>query len=574
MVYEVVRSRKGRRDRPRSGLVAVLLALAVTVAPARGQIDRATEVGVDSIFAEWDRADSPGAAVGVVREGRLVFTRGYGSAQLEYGIPIEPMTPFHVASEAKQFTAVAILLLAERGVLALDDDIRRWLAEVPDFGEPITIRHLLNHSSGLRDQWQALALAGRYSDDAITTGDVLRMVERQRNLNFEPGTTELYCNTGFTLLAEIVARASGRSFRRYAREEIFAPLGMTATHFHDDLRELVPHRAYSYGVDRESGLFERQRLDYAVPGATSLFTTVEDMARWLAELEAPSLGDTSLYDPLYARDTLNGGGEVMWGYGMNVGEHRGHVRMGHGGGDAGFRAWSVRFPEHDLGVVVLANLASINPGPFGDALALRVADLFLSPPREEPSDEREERRDPEPDLDAFVGSYEAEDGRILNVTNEFGVLRAWDPRRGRKTSLESAGQAIFTASVDSITRIAFEIEDGRAARIRVERGVGSWSGERVDPVPPEGVESYAGSYYSEELETTWTLEVMEDALVARHLMHDDLPLTPVVRDLFDAGAWFLGEARFLRDRAGNVEGLLVNAGRIRNVRFTRLERDR
>ncbi len=549
-------------------IAVALLALVCLAVPSTAQVDPAVEARIDSIFAEWDRPHSPGAAVGVVRDGRLVFARGYGSAQIEHGIPIRPDTPFHVASESKQFTAVAILMLARRGTLSLDDEVGEWIAEMPDFPWPVTIRHLLNHTSGLRDQWQALALAGRYEDDAITTDDVLRMVERQRELNFRPGFMELYSNTGYTLLAEVVARASGLTFREFTRREIFDPLGMSDTHFHDDLREPVPGRAYSYGTNAGTGAVERRILNYAVPGATGLFTTVEDMGKWLAELAEPALGDSSLYAPLYARDTLNDGAEVLWGYGMNVGEHRGRARHGHGGGDAGFRAWSVRFPDEDLAVIVLANTSAINPGPFGDALVLRVADLFLPPP---PAVERPAPPGPpEPDLDPFVGSYRFADGRILNVTDEFGVLKLWDPGERTKTALEPVGPGVFAAVGDPGERVEFEREGERVERLRLGGPAGLRVGERVEPVPPEGPAEYAGAYRSPELETTWTLVVEDGALVARHLMHEDVPLTPVVRDLFAGSAWFMREVRFSRDAAGEVDGLWVSAGRIKNVRFDRM----
>lgn len=554
------------------GRALPLAVLTSTLLPveSRSQVDPHVEQRIDTIFSVWDRDDSPGAAVAIVRAGRLVFAKGYGSAQLEYRVPITPQTPFHVASEAKQFTATAVLLLTEREILELDDDVRRWVPEMPDFGFPITIRHLLNHTSGLRDQWQALALAGRYGDDAITTDDVLRMVTRQRALNFAPGAMELYSNTGYTLLAEVVERASGQSFREFTHQEIFEPLGMTHTHFHDDLEEPIAGRAYSYGHMARSERFERRILNYAVPGSTSLFTTVEDMARWLANFDDPVVGGPEIMERLHTRDTLNDGDEVLWGYGLNIGEHRGLIRVGHGGGDAGFRAWSVRFPDHDLGIVVLANSSSINPGPFGDALALAVADLFLPAAvvLDEPAASAPEGLAVEED--DYVGSYAGHDGRVVNVTNEYGVLKAWEPQAAEKVALEPVTATEFRAIADSIGRVEFAIEAGRPARLRIEGPGGTWEGRRVDPVTSEGLEAFVGRYYSDELETTWTLALVSGGLVARHLMHDDIPLTPVVRDLFEGDAWFLQDVRILRGKRGEVSGLRVSAGRIKNVEFRRI----
>lgn len=565
-----------RRTLDAVACLTLLLTFAV-VEPSAGRAQVPPEVRerIDSLFAPWEVHGSPGAAVGVVRGGRLIFANGYGDAQIEFGVPITAATPFHAASEAKQFTATAVLILAERGLVSVDDDIRRHLPEMPDFGPPVTIRHLLNHSSGLRDQWQILALAGRRGWDLITTGHVLRMVQRQRALNFLPGHAELYCNTGYTLLAEIVARVSGKSFREFTREEIFEPLGMRNTEFLDDAVEPIPGRAYSYAVNVENGGFDRRILNYAVPGATSLWTTVEDLAKWLANLEEPVVGTADLYARLHAPDTLVDGSEVVWGYGMTAGEYRGFTRYGHGGGDAGFRAYSVRFPGVDLAVVVLANLSAINPGPFGDdALALQVADLFLPADTSAAHTERAPSPDQPAPVDAmrYVGTYEDAAGRAINIVNEFGTLQLWDLASGEATSLRMVSGTNFQAAGDSIDRVSFEVQDGRVRRLIVSgRENATWVGERVGPVPPEGLTVFAGRYYSDELETTWTLSVEDEALTARHLMNDDIVLTPVVRDLFDGDAWFLGEVRFLRDSERRVTGMLVSAGRIKDVRFRRLD---
>lgn len=548
-------------------LLLAAAALALLADAAHPQIDPATEAAVDAIFLDHDRPGSPGAAVGVVRGGCLVFARGYGSAQIEYGVPITPRTPFHVASEAKQFTAFCVLLLAKRGVLTLEDDVRRWLPEVPDFGATIRIRHLLDHASGLRDQWQALALAGRYGADVVTTAHVLRWVSRQARLNFAPGTKELYCNTGYTLLAEIVARASGRSFADFARDEIFRPLGMTDTRFQEDPRRPIPGRAESY-APAPDGAFERRPLEYGVPGPTSLLTTVEDMAKWLANFEDPLVGDPELLACLETRDELDAGGEVLWGKGLHVDEYRGTLRVGHGGADAGFRAYSARFPEHGLGVVVLANLSSIEPGPFGDALAMKVADLFLPTPVD--AVRAPDEVGAEVEIVQYVGSYALEDGHIVDLTDDYGRLTLREHGGERSLALEPVSAGEFRVRSDSIERVLFAGPGGRIDRLRLEGSSAVTDGSRIDAVPPEGLESFAGCYYSDELETSWRLAVAEGGLVARHSMHADVPLRPVVRDLFEGGAWFLGRVRILRAADGSVTGMTVSAGRIYDVGFRRI----
>ncbi|HEV2132611.1 MAG TPA: serine hydrolase domain-containing protein, partial [Longimicrobiaceae bacterium] len=328
---------------------------------------------VDALFRQWDRPGSPGAAVAVIRDGEIVYSRGYGMANLEYDVPITPTTIFHIASVSKHFTAFAIALLAEEGKLSLDDDIRTHLPEVPDFGRTLTIRHLIHHTSGLRDQWELLAMAGWRLDDVITREHILKMVSHQRALNFDPGEEYLYSNTGYTLMALLVERVSGQSFREFTEERIFRPLGMTSTHFHDDHEMIVPGRAYSY-APRPGGGFRNSPLNYANVGATSLFTTVEDLAKWDRNFYEPQVGSEALFAQMESRGVLNDGRQIEYAFALSIGEHHGLRTVGHSGADAGYRSYYVRFPEQRLSVVVLSNLSSFNP----TRVALRVADIYLA----------------------------------------------------------------------------------------------------------------------------------------------------------------------------------------------------
>ncbi len=201
---------------------------------------------VDDLFEQWNKPNSAGVAVSIVRDGKVIYQKGFGTAVLENNVPITPKTIFQSASVSKQFTAFAVLHLANQGKLKLEDDVRKYLSEVPNFGKTITIRHLLNHTSGLRNQAELAAVAGVRLDDVLTQGQVLKIVQRQKELNFTPGEEIVYCNTGYTLLAEIVARVSGKPFRQFTEENIFKPLEMSNTHFHDDYVMVVPNRASSY----------------------------------------------------------------------------------------------------------------------------------------------------------------------------------------------------------------------------------------------------------------------------------------------------------------------------------------
>jgi CubicO group peptidase (beta-lactamase class C family) len=333
------------------------------------------ELVVDSIFADVNLPTAPGCAVSVMRDGSPIYERGYGMANLEYGIPITPNSVFHVASVSKHFTAMAVELLVNEGRVSWDDDIRKYVPEVPDFGTPITLRHLVHHVSGIRDQWNLLAMAGwRWEADVVTQSDVLDITSRQTALNFAPGERYLYSNTGFTLLAVVVERVSGQTIRAFTRDRIFSPLGMQATHFHDDHEMIVRNRAWAYAPDT-SGLFGLKNSipDFDVVGATSLFTTVHDLAAWDRNFQDGRVGGRAAIDRLHERFVLNSGDTIDYAHGLSIGEFRGVRMVSHGGADAGYRSHFVRFPDQRLSVAVLCNFPAANPS----GRAMRVAAAYL-----------------------------------------------------------------------------------------------------------------------------------------------------------------------------------------------------
>src|SRR5688572_3699053 len=348
------------------GAAVVLLSL------AQGPpVDR--QARVDEIFKEFTVPGSPGCTVAVYEDGRTVLSRAYGMANLDHDVPLTPSSIFHVASVSKQFTAAAILLVAQDGKLALDDDIRKHVPELPDFGKRITVRHLIHHTSGIRDQWSLLGLAGwRYSNDLITDDDVLWVLSRQKDLNFTPGEQHLYSNSGYTLLAVIASRTSGKSFREFTDDRIFKPLGMTNTHFRDDFAEIVKHQAYGY--TRQDGTFKLSVTNFDTAGATSLLTTAEDLAKWDANFQKPVVGGAALIAAMEERGRLNDGSDIDYASGIVHGTHRGLKTITHGGADAGYRSALNRYPDQRFGVSTLCNLAQTNP----TQLAQRVAEVYLA----------------------------------------------------------------------------------------------------------------------------------------------------------------------------------------------------
>ena len=329
-------------------------------APAKTQADLAVQV--DKLFEKWDRTVSPGCALAVMKDGRVVYKRGYGMADLDHDVTITPATVFHVASISKQFTAAAILLLEQDGKLSVDDDVRKYIPELPDFGERITLRHLIHHTSGLRDQWDLLGLAGwRYSLDLITDDDVLAVMARQKDLNFKPGERHLYCNTGYTLLAQVVKRVSGQSFRAFTTARIFEPLGMKSTHFRDDHAEIVKGIGLRLCAGREHLQAQRDELrhrrrdepadDRRGPGPLG-----RELLRSARRRKSAPREDAR------ARQAEQRRRSSITRSASRSASTRAWTSWTTRGSDAGYRSDLLRFPAQHFSVAVLCNL-SINPVP-------------------------------------------------------------------------------------------------------------------------------------------------------------------------------------------------------------------
>jgi CubicO group peptidase (beta-lactamase class C family) len=331
-----------------------------------------TTAKVDKLFAPWDKATTPGLALAVIRDGKIVYERGYGMAKLEDGIVNTPDKVFDIGSVSKQFTATCVAMLIREGKVGLDDDIRKYLPEMPDYGTPVTVRHLLHHTSGLRDYNALLSLAGfRPESDSPTVEEAYEVICRQKKLNYTPGEEYSYTNTGFFLLSQIVERVSGKSLNTFAQERIFKPLGMTKTLFQDDHTQIIKDRATGY--ERGKNGYAISMSNWDETGDGNVYTTVRDLYLWDQAFYTNALGE-DLMDMLHMQGVLNSGKKIDYAFGLVVREYKGLKVVEHGGAWVGFRAAIVRFPEQKFSVVILANLDAINPS----GLAFRVADIYLA----------------------------------------------------------------------------------------------------------------------------------------------------------------------------------------------------
>jgi CubicO group peptidase (beta-lactamase class C family) len=558
--------------RPRRVWAIVLAILATTSAAASTTpSDDDARREIDSVFAQWDHWDSPGAAVVVVRDGEVFYQRGYGSAQLEYSVPITPQTVFHIASVSKQFTAMTIELLAQDGKLSWDDDVHRYLPELPDYGRPITLRQLANHTSGIRDQWELLLMAGWRFDDVITREHILRMVFRQRELNFPPGSQCLYCNSVYTLLAEFASRVAGKPFREVAAERIFLPLGMSRTRVHDDLEEIVPGRAYSYSP-REGGGFRNSVLSYSNAGATSLFTTVEDLARWLRNFETGTVGGKAGLEHLATRGLLADGKTIDYALGISHGKYRGAAALSHGGSDAGFRTFLLWLPEHRTGVAVLANLSSFDAG----ASAQKVVDVLIGdrlgplPPalaQPAPTPPAQPAEVPAAVLDEYVGHYQLIIGALVTIARRDGGLVMSQPLEEGEFALTPASETELWSNGAQLT---FRREQGKPSPgFTVKVGGLNVPAKRIEPLPASSIGDLVGRYWSDALATGYELLLEGDQLIARHSRNRDVHLFALAPDQLVGDAWFFAKVAITRDSGGKVDGFRLSGDRARNIRFER-----
>jgi CubicO group peptidase (beta-lactamase class C family) len=328
------------------------------------------------VFERWDKDASPGCAIGVVKDGKLVYTDGFGMANLEYDEPITSKTVFRIASTSKQFTAACIVLLEEEGKLSLDDDIRKYLPELPEYKQTVTLRHMLNHTSGLPEYLTLLEESGDFDDQLDFFGDdrSIEVMAEGPGLTFPVGEKYEYCNSNFFLLSVVVKRVSGMTLAEYAEKNLFAPLGMKNTHFHDDVTAIVKNRATGYGR-RQNGEWFINETTLEIVGDGGLFTTIEDMFLWDQNFYRNRLGKggASLIDKMQTSGKRNNGKSVDYGLGLTVGTYRGLSRIGHGGSWVGFRTHYARFTDQNFSVIVFCNLAQMNPG----RLAGQVADIWI-----------------------------------------------------------------------------------------------------------------------------------------------------------------------------------------------------
>lgn len=539
-----------------------MLAAFGTPAGAQGAIsDDAFARGVDSIFAPFTVKGSPGCIVGVDRPDKEFFAKGYGLANLEYNIPLTANSISESGSVAKQFTAAALVLLQSEGKLSLDDDVKKYIPELPNFGSRITIRNLLTHTSGLRDQWALLGLMGRGPGQQVhTQATILDIVAHQRELNFPPGSAYLYSNTGYVLAATIVSRVSGMPFARFTVERLFKPLGMNDTQWRDDYRRIVPDRATAYS--REDGQWLQDMPFTMVHGNGGLLTTAADLRKWNRALTDGLLGRPEMTRTMETPPRLTTGRTITYALGLTVAPWTATVReVSHSGATAGYRTFLARYPEAKVSISVFCNVGNANPV----ALGRRVVDLVL--PRPATTAAQTARTDEATRL-RLAGTYRDpsnDDWTTIASSGDYLRLSGFV-----NDTLRQGANGGFAASTG--TQLTFDGTTPHAQRLTIITPDSVSHALELAVAPAREalkLRDYAGTYSSPELGHSIVVHLDGERLMARISPDDETALTAFYPDGFKLGATGY-TMRFVRDSSGRVSGFRAFVGRALNVRFDRV----
>jgi CubicO group peptidase (beta-lactamase class C family) len=542
--------------------VVSLSALAQKIAPPP---DAASEV--ENIFAPFNHTDTPGCAVGVSIDSATVLSAAYGMADLEHNISLSPDSVFEPGSVTKQFTAAAVLLLEQEGKLSLDDPVRKYIPELPDYGSTITVRHLLNHTSGLRDWGSVAAIGGWPRTTRVNSNmNVLDIATRQKVLNYPPGAEWSYTNTGFNLLAILVGRVAGKSLAEFTRERIFVPLGMTSTEWRDDFQRIVHNRAIAYS---QIGGATRQEMPFEnAYGNGGLLTTVGDLLRWNRNFTEMKVGGPAFVKEQQQQGRLNDGRTVAYAAGLEVLSYKGLREVSHPGSTAGYSGWLGRYPDQGLSVALLCNTAAADP----IQLAHAVADVYLAGVLPKRAAQAPVQVD-SASLKARAGLYRSlRDHRTISIELKDDHLVAVRPGSDAPPSMMKVVSAKSFIVGEDGPIAEFEADSsGKVVRLRFEDDEGKpYYYEKVEWANPShaDLDAMTGEYASDEAEVTLRVAFEQDRLVIRRRPDAIIPLTPTYRDGFSSS---LGSVRFIRDSGGHVIEMSIGGQRVWDLRLRRIQ---
>jgi len=516
----------------------------------------------DSIFNEYK--DKPGVAVMIVQDGKVAFTKGYGLANLEYNIPVTPATVFDIASVSKQFTGYAISTLIQQGKISPEDDIHKYLPWVPDFGKKITIRHLIHHTSGLRDWPEGLRAAGWRWEEAFGWQDIMRMVKQQKELDFEPGSKYQYSNTGYNLLSAIVEKVTGKTLPIWVDENIFKPLQMNSSQVLADYSIVIKNVAGSYYQDGKD--YHKASDMLTAWGSSSIFTTVEDLAKWVIAFQKGLDEKDPVYTRMIETDKLNNGEKNSYAYGNSVTDDQGLMNINHTGGWAGFATVISNYPGQRISIILLSNNGNFNSyGKANNVARALFGNKFNT--GEPKANVVNWGSSPTVKVDGsilkkYTNTYKLGDGWYVTFTLEDGKLMVQASGESKFPTEPKSDTVIWVPAYSSSFTFRDITDKANTAKYR------DIMAKRITPVKFDAsqMEQYTGNYYSTELEATYRIYVDKRKLMVHHMRLGDFELTP---DIEDAGMFNgdVGRMQFEKNAQGKITGFKLSGGRIRNIRF-------
>jgi len=522
---------------------------------------------IDSIFTEWNKTDAPGCALGIIKERKLIYAKGYGMANMEYDIPNSATSVFRIGSTSKQFTAACIVLLADKNKLSLDDNLKSIFPDFPEYAEKITIRHLLNHTSGIRDYLQISYLKGLGDDDYYTNDNVMKWLINQTDLNFAPGEEYLYSNSGYWLLGQIVKKVAGMNMAKFAKKEIFEPLAINNTHFHNDHTQIVKNRASGYVPDNnETYKISMTTLDMIGDGG--IFTTINDIKKWDDAYYESNILSREFWRMMTQQGILNNGEVIDYASGLMISKYKGLKTVRHGGAFVGFRAELLRFPEQKLSIAIFANRGDANPS----RMANQVADILLKDKLIEKVAKKDKKvqidvTEDEFQLSQLVGDYEIQPGVVaqLSIKNDsLNVLQTWN--KSTYNILKVSGNTFQIPGNENISFSFSNLKDGFTQTLKVLQGNSETIAARKKEIDTSGIDlkDYAGSYYSKELDVNYNFEIENEILIVR-IENTQSIIECTISDL-DQFSTELGLVRFQR-KDGLISGFELDSGRVKNLKF-------
>ena len=545
----------------------LLLTMTLCLLSAQLSAQKIDDEMLDHLFAEWDKPDTPGAAVGVFKDGEIVFAKGYGMANLEYDIPNTPNSVFRIASTSKQFTAACIVLLAEQGKLQLTDKLADFFPDFPPYAKDITVWHLLNHTSGIRDYLAVASLKGLRDDDYYEDEDIMRWLVRQQEPNFPAGAEFLYSNSGYWLLGQIVNQVAGMNMADFAQQEIFEPLGMSSTHFHNDHNAIVKNRASGYYPSGEDE-YQISMTTLNMIGDGGIFTTINDIKKWDDAYYQSEVLSPAFWATMTQKGTLSNGDPIDYAAGLFLEDYRGLPTISHGGAFVGFRAELIRFPEQKMSIAIFANRGDANPS----RLAYQIADILLEDQLEDEVESSDDGPLDLPDdsaeftLEQVVGAYEIIPGVSLEISLEDDSLRVHQLWNGERYAIARVNHNTFQVPGDTSMDFIFtDLQDGFTQQVIVVQGNRKTVCDRNTPFDTSTVDlsAYTGTYYSSEIDIHYHIKQVDEGLELTMGKNPPRPL------LFRAADELMFGSRSMSFETSDTgfSGFTLQAGRVQNLWF-------